>query len=131
MSPQPTILYVEDEILIRFVTAEGLRDEGFEVIEASEADEALVVLQSDARIDLVITDIRMPGSMDGLGLTSFIKANQSNLPVMVVSSHLPSEPDCRPDRFLAKPVLFPALVDAINDLIGPRWKSERHSGSIS
>ena len=63
-----TVLVVEDEVLIRLYLSEEIRAAGFTVIEAASADEAFEVLKSRNDIDLVLTDIRMPGTMDGLQL---------------------------------------------------------------
>jgi CheY-like chemotaxis protein len=64
--PSQTILVVEDEVLIRLVIAEYLRECGYKVYEAAHADEALAVLQSpDVPIDIVFSDVVMPGRMDG------------------------------------------------------------------
>ena len=60
-----TVLVVEDEVLIRLYLSEEIRAAGFTVIEAASADEAFEVLKSRNDIDLVLTDIRMPGTMDG------------------------------------------------------------------
>ena len=59
-SAPATILLVEDEVLVRLVVADRLRSEGMRVIEAKSGDEALWLLASADRIDLVVTDIRMP-----------------------------------------------------------------------
>jgi CheY-like chemotaxis protein len=126
---KPTVLVVEDEILIRYEMGEGLRDEGFDVIEASGADEALLVMASGPQVDIVLTDIRMPGSIDGLGLAAAVKDLHPCLPVVVLSSHLPPDQVCRADRFLSKPVLFLTLLDTINELIAPRWTNQKEHGS--
>lgn len=60
-------------------------NEGHEVIEAKSADEALVVLSSWVDVDLVVTDVHMPGSLDGLDLTRRIRAETRLLPIIVVS----------------------------------------------
>jgi CheY-like chemotaxis protein len=63
------VLLAEDEELIHFVAAEALRDEGFEVIEAAHAEDALASLETHATvIHVLFTDIHMPGTMDGLAL---------------------------------------------------------------
>jgi len=65
-----TVLVVDDEVLIRMVISEYLRDCGYKVIEAANADEAILLLQQEElTIDVVFTDIEMPGSMDGWGLS--------------------------------------------------------------
>jgi CheY-like chemotaxis protein len=68
-----TILVVEDELLIRLMLVDALRDAGFEVVEASNADDALATLESQPAIDLVFTDVRMPGTMDGVGLMKLLR----------------------------------------------------------
>jgi CheY-like chemotaxis protein len=67
------ILIVEDEFLIRTYATEVIRDAGFEVIEASDADEAIVILESRTDIRVVFTDIHMPGTMDGLKLAHAVR----------------------------------------------------------
>src|SRR5690348_8360592 len=72
LSPAPKplrVMIVEDEVLVRFPIAEALRAEGLEIIEASNADEAWSYLLSRQTVDLIFSDIQMPGSMDGLELT--------------------------------------------------------------
>jgi CheY-like chemotaxis protein len=82
-----TILVVEDEVLIRLVIAEYLRDCGYRVFEAADADEALLVLrQSERPIDVVFTDIEMPGSMDGFGLAQWVRANRRDVDVILAGS---------------------------------------------
>ncbi|MFO1037743.1 MAG: response regulator [Geminicoccaceae bacterium] len=83
-SPQ-TILVVEDEVLVRMVIADYLRGCGFHVIEAATADEAMTVLRSDEHVDLVFTDVQMPGSMDGFGLARWIRAERSGIRVIITS----------------------------------------------
>jgi CheY-like chemotaxis protein len=65
------ILVVEDELLVRMMISDCLRDAGFKVIEAFNADEAIQILHSDVCIDLVLSDVRMPGSMDGMELMRY------------------------------------------------------------
>src|SRR5690348_14121411 len=67
------ILVVEDEALIRMHSAEMIRDLGFEVIEAVDADEAVSLLESIAGIKVIFTDIQMPGAMNGLRLAAVVR----------------------------------------------------------
>jgi CheY-like chemotaxis protein len=64
----PTVLVVEDEILIRELVAEELEEAGYSVVVATNADQAIAILEALQDIHLVFTDIGMPGSMDGLKL---------------------------------------------------------------
>ncbi len=82
-----TILVVEDEVLIRLVISEYLRECGYKVHEAADANEAVAVLQSpDVSIDLVFSDVLMPGDMDGFGLARWIRDNRPMVRVMLTSS---------------------------------------------
>src|ERR1700761_7159707 len=67
-----TILLIEDEALIRLGTAAMLEDAGYCVLEAGDADEALSLLASHSEIDVVVTDVQMPGTIDGLVLVEII-----------------------------------------------------------
>jgi CheY-like chemotaxis protein len=64
----PVVLIVEDEFLIRMATADAIRDAGFQVLEAPDADKAIAILETRSDIRVVFTDIHMPGSMDGARL---------------------------------------------------------------
>lgn len=82
-----TILVVEDEVLARTAIAEYLRDCGFRVIEAASADEALIVL-NDAKttIDIVFSDVQMPGSMDGFGLAKWVRQHRPGLEIILAGT---------------------------------------------
>jgi CheY-like chemotaxis protein len=86
-STHETVLVVEDEVLIRTAIAEYLRHCGFRVVEASSADEALTVLdKTDIRVDIVFSDVKMPGSMDGFGLAKWVRENKPELKVILTGS---------------------------------------------
>ena len=86
-SARETILVVDDEILIRMVISAYLRDCGYKVIEATSADEALTILQHlDIRVDVVFSDIEMPGSMDGFALSTWIRAHRPGLDVVLAGT---------------------------------------------
>ena len=67
---------VEDELLLRLDLANQLHSAGFEIIESQSADEALKILATKIDVDLILTDIRMPGQVDGLGLVSFVQRQE-------------------------------------------------------
>ena len=67
------ILVVEDDVLVRAMISDELRDRGHTVIEAANADEALAILSSPVRMDIVVTDMQMPGSIDGSELVRTIR----------------------------------------------------------
>ncbi|MBA2589005.1 MAG: response regulator [Alphaproteobacteria bacterium] len=82
------ILIVEDEVLIRLVLAEVLESAGFEVVEAGSGDEAAEILeQGELTIDLVLTDIRMPGKMDGFQLALWMRDKYPKIPVFLASGN--------------------------------------------
>lgn len=81
------VLVVEDEILIRVVIADYLRSCGYRVIEAASADEAIVILQhTELEVDVVFSDIEMPGSMDGFELSKWLRANRPGVDVILAGS---------------------------------------------
>jgi CheY-like chemotaxis protein len=101
-----TILVVEDDVLTRMAVSEELRDHGYSVIEAANADEALcVLLQVRTRVDLLLTDMRMPGAVDGCGLARQVRAALPFVKIVMVSGQAP-EPEAHSmlDGYLAKPV---------------------------
>ncbi len=83
-----SVLVVEDEFLIRMIVTDHLRETGYTVVEASSGEEALALLMAGAQIDLVFTDVRMPGPIDGIELLAYIKRAKPDLPVLVTSGHL-------------------------------------------
>jgi CheY-like chemotaxis protein len=85
-APTKTVLVVEDEALIRLAIVEDLRACGFEVLEASSAPEAIDLLAEGAPIDIVFSDIHMPGYIDGLGLARWIFAQRPEVSVVLTSA---------------------------------------------
>ena len=86
-SVQETILVVEDDVLIRMPIAEYLRDCGYRVIEAVSADEAMTVLmQKETQVDIVFSDLEMPGSTDGFGLSKWIRDNRPGIDVILTGT---------------------------------------------
>jgi CheY-like chemotaxis protein len=83
---QRALLVVEDEILIRSAVAEFLRNAGYKVIEAADAGEAVAIFASETQIDLVFSDINMPGPMDGIGLMRWIADHHPGIHVILTSA---------------------------------------------
>ena len=85
----PRVLIVEDEALIRLALGDFLESSGFRVIEASTGDQAAQILERGGPpIDLVFSDVRMPGTMDGLKLASWIRERHPELPVFLASGDI-------------------------------------------
>lgn len=115
-----SILVVEDELLVRMMISDSLRDAGFNVIEAFNADEAVQILHSDVAIDLVLSDVRMPGSMDGLELMSYARERFPSLPFIITSGHLMVEDALArgAHKFLPKPYSFGHAIGLIESELG-------------
>jgi CheY-like chemotaxis protein len=113
------ILIVEDEVLTRIAAAEFLRDCGFTVIEAANAEEARLVLTSRAYVDLVFTDIQMPGDMDGRSLAGWLARQKPDLPVILTSARLEGDAASRGQRrFVRKPYHLSDIEQQIRELLG-------------
>ena len=103
--PKDLVLVVEDEFLIRIDSVDMIRDFGFEVIEATDADEAIALLESIAGIKVVFTDIQMPGSMDGLKLAAAVRDRWPPVALLITSGKVRPPTDDMPTgaRFIPKP----------------------------
>ena len=82
-----SILVAEDDVFIRMVIADFLRSSGYNVIEAQSADDAMAIFQSGATIDLLFTDVRMPGSMDGRDLAKIVRDKWPNTRIIITSGY--------------------------------------------
>ena len=127
---RPTVLVVEDEVLLRLTVAEELRANGIGVLEAANADEALALLQSQVAVNLVLTDVRMPGSMDGLALANLLRRTRPGLKLIIASGHLPDlGPRGTAEAFIHKPYDLPIVVEQIKALLASiENESQRSSG---
>ena len=112
-----TVLFVEDEVLVRMAVAEELRRAGFRVIEVANPDQALDVLAHAFDVKLVLSDIQMPGSMDGLALARLVRAAYPTIKIVLTSGRsVAGEPDdC--DAFFAKPCNAAAMIRHIKALL--------------
>ena len=81
----PTVLVVEDEVLVRMAIATYLRDCGFRVIEAGSADEAIIVLRAEPAVDIVFSDVQMQGAMDGFGLAQWVRRERPGVRTILTS----------------------------------------------
>ena len=121
----PTILIVEDETLIRIALSDYLQECGFKILEAAHADEAVKILEHcPVVIDLVFSDVVMPGSMDGFALARWIRAHRPGLPVMLTSGDARkadcARELCEREPFLSKPYDLARLVAEMRTLLGAR-----------
>jgi CheY-like chemotaxis protein len=116
------VLVVEDDVLIRLDIVSHLRDEGFQVLEAANADDAICILEGRTDIHLVFTDVDMPGSMDGLKLASYVRHRWPPIKLIVTSGHVAIEENSLPEGglFFGKPYERSAIARAIADLVAAR-----------
>jgi CheY-like chemotaxis protein len=114
------VLVVEDEALIRMNSADVIRDLGFDVIEAVDADHAVSLLESVPGITVVFTDIQMPGSMDGLLLAAAVRDRWPPIALLVTSGKIgPGSSDLPTGaRFIAKPYSPWELKAQLHSLTG-------------
>jgi CheY-like chemotaxis protein len=100
-----TVLIVEDELLIRLDLADQLRRAGLTVVEASTGDEALTVLKANDTVDLVVSDIRMPGATDGMELAAWLRREGPKIKIVLVSGYAATQDmTAIADVALVKPV---------------------------
>jgi CheY-like chemotaxis protein len=114
----PVVLVVEDEFLLRYTAVQLIQDAGFEVVEAGP-DEAIAILEARSDIHIVFTDIRMPGSMDGLKLAHFVRGRWPPIKIVAVSGHHAHRDGDLPDGsiFLQKPYSARQVSDALSSLV--------------
>jgi DNA-binding NtrC family response regulator len=103
--PVRTILIVEDEVFIRHDLMDFFEDRGFAVLEAEDADEAIDILSKRPEIRIVLTDIQMKGSMDGLRLSHYVRDRYPPVMIAVMSGAIKPTIADLPDKaiFVPKP----------------------------
>ena len=116
---RPVVLVVEDEFLVRVLEVDALRDAGLRVVEAQDADEAFDILRRRPEIVAVLTDVDMPGSLNGFEFARLIKQGWPELPVLVISGKVEPGPGDLPPgvAFVQKPIRPAALVEHIRALL--------------
>lgn len=108
-----TVLVVEDEVLLRFDLADTLSGRGYRVLMAANADEAITLLEADPTVGCVITDINMPGTMDGLALAHLVFNRWPPCRLILVSGNPTPLPETYPKgaHFLRKPMAEQQLAE--------------------
>jgi CheY-like chemotaxis protein len=110
----PVLLVVEDEVLIRLSVCDFLRDEGFTVIEAGNAGDALAVLNVRGDIALVLTDLNMSGAMEGVRLIREIRRSYPAIKVITASAYQVTEPV---EATITKPYSLDRLLAIIKSVL--------------
>jgi CheY-like chemotaxis protein len=114
------ILVVEDEMLLRMRAVDMVEDAGYTSVEAVDADEAVAILESRSDIALVMTDIQMPGSMDGLKLAHTVHERWPPIRIILVSGQLKLSATEIPadSRFFGKPLEAAEMISLMQKMIG-------------
>ncbi len=119
------VLLVEDEVLIRLIAEEFLQESGFEVVEAWNGDEAAKLLDGPDHFDVLFTDVRMPGNLDGIALAEHARQRRPMIPVLVVSGYADNLSSrlrklTPPVVLIGKPYDLTAIAEALGRLIAER-----------
>jgi two-component system, response regulator PdtaR len=116
--PNTRVLIVEDEMIVRLVGVDAAADAGYEVLEAGSADEALRIIEDAGDIQILFSDIRMPGSMNGLELAQLVHDRWPDIKILLTSGDTWPPKDAIPDegRFLAKPYKLERLQRELDEL---------------
>lgn len=119
----PTVLLAEDEAMLRFVAVETLIDAGFQVFDAVDGSAGLKILESDTRIDLLISDIKMPG-LNGYQLAEAGLALRPGLKVLLMTGYaqepIPEKIKLAGARVIYKPFDFDTLSSLAQELLAER-----------
>ena len=119
MGDKKTVLVVEDEHLVRMAVVFQLEDEGFEVLDASNAADALEILAVTPRIRLIFTDVDLPGGMDGLKLAATVHVRWPPVRIIVTSGHRLVDIADMPagSVFFSKPYAHQDVLRSIQELV--------------
>ena len=113
------VLVVEDDFLNRLHAVNLVEDAGYIAVEASDADEAITILEARKDIRIVFTDIDMPGSMDGLKLAHAIRERWPPIELILTSGHFDIRNDEIPERgrFFPKPYRDQEIISALQHFV--------------
>jgi CheY-like chemotaxis protein len=116
----PNVLIVEDEMVLRMRAVDIVEDAGFVAVEAVNADQALAILESRSDISLMLSDIQMPGSMDGLKLAHAVHERWPQIKIILVSGHVQVSDTDKPaeSRFFGKPLGSEHMIHELQEMIG-------------
>ena len=114
----PVILIVEDEALVRLSAVDMFEDAGFRMIEAVNSEQALELLAADSDVQLLFTDVNMPGTIDGLALARQVRDRWPHIGIMIASGKQSPQPEELPagSRFEQKPYNADTVVRHAREL---------------
>jgi CheY-like chemotaxis protein len=122
------VLVVEDSALIRMGAVDLVTGAGFEALEASDADEAICILEARPDIHIVFTDVGMPGNMDGIKLSHYIRHRWPPVKLIVTTGKITVDEKHLPvgARFFRKPYDESAIVEAMIGILSKANGQPRH-----
>src|SRR3954468_23761693 len=111
------VLVVDDDVELRYLLVDCL-SEDYTVLEAESAD-AAVALLAKTSVDLVVSDVRMPGTMDGFGLAAWLRAHRPGTPVLMMTGYSERTALAHPDAppLWHKPFAFGQLLEYVNQVL--------------
>ena len=110
--------------MIRALISEELRLAGFSVIEADRAEDALAYVKSGEPVDLVFSDIRTPGSLDGLELAEALRHQFPGIPVILTSGNVEPQRAKMSEAFVPKPYSVPQTIALISAILAQKSDGE-------
>jgi two-component sensor histidine kinase len=116
----PNVLVVEDEMILRMRAVDIVQDAGFNPVEAVNADQAMSILEGRSDISLLLTDIQMPGSIDGLKLAHAVHDRWPSIKIILVSGQVKLTEAERPadSRFFGKPLGVEQMITELQTMVG-------------
>ena len=125
---RPAVLVVEDEPIIRMDAVAMIEDAGFRTFEAKSADDGITMMEQHPEIGILFTDIDMPGSMDGLGLTNFVHKSWPTTKIIVASGAVETVRTALPDgaQFFPKPYPMQQIVSALLEMANAEPHNDDH-----
>lgn len=127
--PAPTVLVVEDEVLIRFAVCDYLRECGYRVLEASTGEEAQALFKAGEQVEILFTDIDLGKGMNGFALARWVREHHQGVRVILASGVAKMAEDAGDlcgEPFLHKPYPHQELADHIKRLLG----ASAHKGGL-
>jgi CheY-like chemotaxis protein len=121
-SKSPIVLVAEDEALVRELSVGELQDAGYTVIEAANAGQALAILETGVPVDVLFTDVNMPGEIDGMGLARVVHRRWPRIGLIVTSGKTDIPETELPDdgHFIRKPYRLSEMSRMVGQIAGAR-----------
>ncbi len=118
----PIVLVAEDEVMVRQLSVCELEDAGYRVIEAADAGQAIAILETGVAVDVLFTDVNMPGGMDGIGLARLVHSRWPEVRLIITSGRadIPEEDLPEEGRFIRKPYRLSEMSEMVGRMAAPR-----------